>query len=106
MSFECPTCLADAYDRVVVIRAGGARYETEFFFCLGCSTMFLEPECYTRAPQVRQRMQQRERPELAYKQSMRRQEFTSRFFENMAKRLKGGFSTPAQIAALREKWGR
>ena len=29
------------------------RTETEFFHCLGCSLMFLEPELFTAAPDYR-----------------------------------------------------
>lgn len=109
MSFECPTCLSDLYDRVVVIRAGGARYETEFFFCLGCTTMFRDPDCYTRVSEVREMMEaHRADPEreLAYKQSLRRQSLTVRLFRNMANCRRGGRASADDAEELRKKYGR
>lgn len=53
MQFRCPICECSVYQRVVVPRVGGAPYETEFFHCLGCSVMFLEPELFAVSPAFR-----------------------------------------------------
>jgi hypothetical protein len=45
--FRCPLCQYDAYCRVIVLRADGSRYVTQFYRCGGCSVMFLNPHTFT-----------------------------------------------------------
>lgn len=109
MYFECPICVSDAFDRVVVFRSDGSRYETDFCFCLGCSIMFFDPICLTGAREVRERiLAERAEPEpnLAHKKSLRRQWLAAQFFENKVKSRRGGYATRAEVKSLREKWGR
>src|SRR5687768_7575060 len=49
LQFKCPVCGCPEFQRVVVPKSRGAPYETEFYHCLGCSVMFLEPELFTAA---------------------------------------------------------
>jgi hypothetical protein len=39
--WRCRLCGFDRFHRVTVMRKNGARYETAFFACSGCSVMFL-----------------------------------------------------------------
>lgn len=41
LQWKCRLCGFDRYHRVSVPRKTGARYETPFFACSGCSVMFL-----------------------------------------------------------------
>ena len=41
--WRCRLCRFDRYHRVTVLRKTGARYETPFHACSGCSAMFLNP---------------------------------------------------------------
>jgi hypothetical protein len=41
--WRCRLCGFDRYHRVSVLRKNGARYETPFHACSGCSVMFLNP---------------------------------------------------------------
>ena len=41
--WRCRLCGFDRYHRVSVLRKNGARYETLFHACSGCSAMFLNP---------------------------------------------------------------
>lgn len=54
MAFKCPVCACIGYNRVVVLRPNGRRYETSFFACSNCTAMFLDPDRFTvdRAPKV------------------------------------------------------
>lgn len=49
-SFRCPVCRNTSYARVVVPRRNGLPYRTVFFACKSCTTMFLDPVKFTRAP--------------------------------------------------------
>jgi hypothetical protein len=46
-SFRCRICSATAYERVVVMRDSGKPYRTPFFACMGCSTLFGDPERFS-----------------------------------------------------------
>ena len=41
LQWRCRICGYDRWHRVSVMRKNGARYETSFFACSGCSVMFL-----------------------------------------------------------------
>src|ERR1700761_7644502 len=45
-NFRCPVCLGTKSRRVVVPRANGAAYETSFYSCAGCTTMFLDARLF------------------------------------------------------------
>lgn len=89
MSFRCPVCSCLEYQRVVVPRDVGAPYETEFFHCLGCSAMFLEPELFTAAPEHR-KSAPAAWPIGAAERSMLSQRIRVRFWIAKARRLCGG----------------
>lgn len=42
-AWRCRICDFDRYYRITVVRKNGARYETNFFACSQCSTMFCNP---------------------------------------------------------------
>jgi hypothetical protein len=42
-AWRCRVCDFDRYYRISVVKKGGARYETSFFACSQCSTMFNNP---------------------------------------------------------------
>jgi hypothetical protein len=52
MRWTCPICGSRDYMRVVLSR-GKQEYPSQFFTCLGCSVMFVEPMLFARAPEVR-----------------------------------------------------
>jgi hypothetical protein len=54
MAFSCPVCSGIGYIQVVVPRPNGKRYVTSFFACGNCTTMFLDPDRFSkdRAPKV------------------------------------------------------
>lgn len=41
--WRCRVCDFDRYHKISVGRKNGARYETSFYACSNCSTMFLNP---------------------------------------------------------------
>lgn len=44
--WKCRLCGFSRYHRVTVLRRNGARYETSFYACSGCSAMFLNPTIF------------------------------------------------------------
>ena len=48
--FLCRTCGSREYDRVVVRRRDGKPYDTAFYACMGCTTMFGDPAKYSAPP--------------------------------------------------------
>lgn len=48
--FYCRTCGSREYERVVVRRRDGKPYDTAFFACMGCTTMFGDPTKYSAPP--------------------------------------------------------
>ena len=54
--WQCGLCGFYRYHRVGVLRKSGARYETSFHACSGCSAMFLNPAQFdansTAAPNI------------------------------------------------------
>ena len=48
--FCCRICRSREYERVVVRKRDGKPYDTAFFACMGCTTMFGDPEKYTSPP--------------------------------------------------------
>jgi hypothetical protein len=42
-SWKCRCCGFERWHNVTVLRKNGARYETSFYACSGCSVMFLNP---------------------------------------------------------------
>lgn len=47
-NWRCPLCLCGIYHRVVVSRPNGDQYQTEFYQCMRCTNMFIDPDSYTR----------------------------------------------------------
>lgn len=45
--FRCPVCGDRSYVPVRVQRPGGNWYQTPFFQCVGCTTMFMDPVCFS-----------------------------------------------------------
>src|SRR5690242_11543750 len=92
VQFKCPICWCTDYQRVVVPRPHGAPYQTEFFCCLGCSAMFIDPELFTAATAFREEVAGTERksdrsPEAA----MQAHALRTRFWRARAKTLHGGW---------------
>ena len=52
MRWACPICGSRDYMRVVPSR-GKQEYASQFFTCLGCSVLFVEPMLFARATEVR-----------------------------------------------------
>ncbi len=48
--FLCRTCGSRDYERVVVRRRDGKPYDTSFYACMGCTTMFGDPNKYSAPP--------------------------------------------------------
>jgi hypothetical protein len=48
--FCCRICGSREYERVVVRRRDGKPYDTQFFACMGCTTMFGDPSKYSAPP--------------------------------------------------------
>jgi hypothetical protein len=48
--FCCRTCGSREYERVVVRRRDGKPYDTAFYACMGCTTMFGDPTKYSAPP--------------------------------------------------------
>lgn len=47
--WRCRICGCERYHRVSVLRKNGARYETAFFACNGCTVMFLNDRQFDAA---------------------------------------------------------
>lgn len=48
--FYCRTCGSREYERVVVKKRDGKPYDTSFYACMGCTTMFGDPIKYSAPP--------------------------------------------------------
>src|SRR5262245_34499997 len=48
--FLCRICGSREYERVVVRRRDGRPYDTAFYACMGCTTMFGDPERFSKPP--------------------------------------------------------
>lgn len=48
--FLCRICGSREYERVVVRKRDGKPYDTAFFACMGCTTMFGNPAKYSAPP--------------------------------------------------------
>lgn len=48
--FLCRTCGSRDYERVIVRKRDGRPYDTPFFACMGCTTMFGDPTKYSKPP--------------------------------------------------------
>jgi hypothetical protein len=81
-----------------VSKARGAPYETEFFFCLGCSIMFSEPGLFTDA--LDHRKTATSPPVGAPARSIHADAVRARFWTARARRLAGGIE-PNSDAILR-----
>lgn len=46
--WRCPLCGCTAYERVIVAKANGTTYLTEFHQCTACSAMFKHPGRFAR----------------------------------------------------------
>lgn len=100
MRFQCPVCDSPECDRVIVERPDGSAYRTEFFFCLGCTMMFREPELFTAAPELRRTFVTSDAPRMAHEVSLMRQELEHRYVRARLKRCGGGMEpTSEQVAA-------
>lgn len=97
MPFRCPTCGSLFYDQFIARRAGGKSQRTELHFCLGCTTVFLEPELYTEAPEFKKTAPTK-LPDMHSDQATLQREMAHRYWAARAKRDKGG--VPQQSAAV------
>lgn len=110
MQFKCPVCECSAYQRVIVLKERGALYETEFFHCLGCSLMFLEPDLFTASSAFREEQRATVKLEAgpnsgAPNQALGAQSMRSRFWYARARRLRGGWEpTSDEVARLRDRY--
>lgn len=102
MRWACPICGSRDYMRVVLSR-GNQEYASQFFTCLGCSVLFVEPMLFARAPHVRERYLQRA-SDMAHVDSNERLALERRFWEARAKRLNGEIQ--AAEARIIELWRR
>lgn len=48
--FLCRTCGSRDYERVIVRKRDGRPYDTPFYACMGCTTMFGDPVKYSKPP--------------------------------------------------------
>jgi DNA-directed RNA polymerase subunit M/transcription elongation factor TFIIS len=46
--FECPLCVSDKYEAVILYRSDGSPYEQNFYKCSRCEFHFLEPSAFTK----------------------------------------------------------
>ena len=101
MRFQCPICGSPSYQRVVIERRKGKRYETQFFECLGCSVMFREPELFTLSPALREEIERTPKSTMAWATSHNYQRLVHRYARVSAKRRNGGTEpTAEQVTAL------
>jgi hypothetical protein len=103
MPFQCPICSCPEYQRVVVPREPGAPYATQFFHCLGCSVMFVEPELFSVATAFKQDV--RPRGEGMQDQRLYSDNIRVRFWMAKAKRENGGLEpTSEQMLKVRDRY--
>jgi hypothetical protein len=106
MSFRCPIYDCQFYDRVTVRKGEHDLYDTEFFTCLGCSVMFLEPELLTLAPDFK-RTARADNPQMCHEVAALHQARLYRFWEARATRENGGMTPKLeQILRLRSRYRR
>lgn len=99
MRWICPICGSRNYMRVVLSR-GKQEYASQFFTCLGCSVIFIEPMLFAKAADVREIYLQPV-AEMAHVDSNERLAFERRFWETRAARLNGEIqATEARIIEL------
>jgi hypothetical protein len=48
--FLCRICGSRDYEKVIVKKRDGRPYDTPFFACMGCTTMFGDPTKYSKPP--------------------------------------------------------
>lgn len=87
----------------VILSRGREEYESQFFTCLGCSVMFVEPMLFSDAPNFRA-LCTRQASEMAHVGSNERLAMERRFWETRAKRLNGEIQ--AAEARIIELWRR
>jgi hypothetical protein len=112
VQFRCPICACSEYQRIVVPRAHGAPYETEFFTCLGCSVMFAEPELLTAAQEFRKEHRVAADAVEDYgpnsgapTDALRSQALRYRYWKAKTKRERGGYEpTSEDIVRMRERY--
>lgn len=100
MIWVCPQCGSRHYMRVVLSRTKQP-YETQFFMCIGCSVVFIEPKLFADALRVRELYPPLE-SEMAHLISNERISIERRFWEARGKRLRGGMDVSDAI--IRELW--
>jgi len=101
MAFRCVICGSFHYQQAVVRRPDGNPYRTDFFHCLGCGVVFVEPELMTLADEYRQTLPE-QLPEMHHECAAIHQEAFNRYWRARARR-EYGCSEPTrdQINALR-----
>jgi hypothetical protein len=95
-----------------VPRQHGAPYETEFFHCLGCSLMFIEPELFTEAPVFRKLQDEKAEAAPSYAPNsgapataLDQQALRYRFWKAKAKRERGWWEpTNEEISRVRDRY--
>lgn len=99
MHWTCPLCGSRHYMRVVLSRGRDA-FESQFFTCFGCSMVFVEPQLFAQAADVKALFPPLESG-MAHLISNERLAIERRFWEARAKRQKSwGNPTDDEIRQL------
>jgi hypothetical protein len=100
MEWRCPVCHGSEYMRAIMTGADRREYPSQFFACLGCSVVFIEPELFAQSASVRDLPTAKSA--MAHEASLVRQQLEYRFWEARAKRLSGMTTDPptAEVAAM------
>jgi len=64
--YRCPLCRGVSAQRVVVKRPSGTAYRTEFFRCVICTNVFMDPLAITRGFEDRPRGPRESRNVIVY----------------------------------------
>jgi hypothetical protein len=96
--WTCPICQAGDYMRAMLSR-GRNEYPSQFRVCLGCSTVFIEPQLFAEALRVAELFPPLSTPAL-HDASLRRLAIERRFWAARARRLSGLKTDPPDHAVI------
>lgn len=96
--WSCALCHCRHYMRINLSK-GKEEFATQFFMCLGCSVVFVEPKLLASAARVRELFPAA--GSMSHNDSNERLAVERRFWEARARRLNGGIEAPEhQIVGL------
>jgi len=105
MSFKCPTCGCLFYDQFIARRKGGKSQRTELHFCMGCTTVFLEPDLFSAAPELKSAAPVK-LPDMQGDIGTLQREIATRYWSARATRERGGVPARKEdVVRLRSSLG-